>query len=56
MYFALFFSFLHSEEPKMKMKDDPRYARYFKMIQIGVPMAQVKQKMMIEGFDPDMLE
>jgi WASH complex subunit CCDC53 len=38
------------------MKDDPRYARYFKMVQIGVPMAQVKQKMMMEGVNPDILD
>lgn len=43
-------------EPVMKMKDDPRYARYFKMVQIGVPMAQVKQKMMMEGVNPDILD
>ena len=31
------------------MKDDPRYAKYFKMVTIGIPLANVKQKMMIEG-------
>lgn len=36
-------------EPGLKMKDDPRYARYFRMVAIGVPLANVKQKMMLEG-------
>lgn len=31
------------------MKDDPRYTKYFKMVTIGIPLANVKQKMMIEG-------
>jgi len=39
-----------------KVKDDPRYARYFKMIGFGVPLAQVKQKMMFEGINPDVLD
>jgi len=44
------------EKPVLKMKDDPRYARYFRMLVVGVPMAQVKQKMMAEGYPPEILE
>ena len=42
--------------PVMTMKDDPRYERYFKMLKMGVLMAQVKQKMQMEGYDPNILE
>jgi len=44
------------EKPVLKMKDDPRYTRYFKMLSVGVPMAQIKQKMMAEGYPPEVLD
>jgi WASH complex subunit CCDC53 len=44
------------ETPVLKMKDDARYVRYFKMLSVGVPMAQVKQKMMSDGLPPDVLD
>eukprot|EP01102_Stenamoeba_stenopodia_P016916 TRINITY_DN5981_c0_g1_i1.p1 TRINITY_DN5981_c0_g1~~TRINITY_DN5981_c0_g1_i1.p1 ORF type:complete len:229 (+),score=83.27 TRINITY_DN5981_c0_g1_i1:368-1054(+) len=37
-------------------QNDPRYARFFKMLKIGVPAAQIRQKMMFEGVDPDILD
>eukprot|EP01094_Clydonella_sp_ATCC50884_P006655 TRINITY_DN15869_c0_g1_i1.p2 TRINITY_DN15869_c0_g1~~TRINITY_DN15869_c0_g1_i1.p2 ORF type:complete len:218 (-),score=79.87 TRINITY_DN15869_c0_g1_i1:49-702(-) len=40
----------------MTMEHDPRYSRYFKMVKMGVLAAQVKQKMMMEGVDPDILD
>jgi WASH complex subunit CCDC53 len=40
----------------MKNKDDPRYARYFKMLFLGVALANVQNKMMLEGVDPSILE
>ena len=40
----------------MKNKDDPRYYKYFKMLVIGVPLANVQNKMMMEGVDPSVLE
>eukprot|EP00743_Colponemidia_sp_Colp-15_P005374 GILK01005776.1.p1 GENE.GILK01005776.1~~GILK01005776.1.p1 ORF type:complete len:210 (+),score=35.65 GILK01005776.1:35-631(+) len=44
------------EEPKPpSLADDPRYAIYFKMIKMGVPMPSVIQKMSLEGVDPAML-
>jgi len=36
-------------------KQDPRYMKYFKMLQIGVPDAQVRQKMEMEGCNPEIL-
>lgn len=41
---------------RMKKKEDPRYSKYFKMLIIGVPLAHVQNKMMMEGVDPSVLE
>ncbi|XP_032972128.1 WASH complex subunit 3 isoform X2 [Rhinolophus ferrumequinum] len=35
---------------------DPRYARYLKMVQVGVPVMAIRNKMVLEGLDPDLLE
>ncbi|XP_019587763.1 WASH complex subunit 3 isoform X2 [Rhinolophus sinicus] len=35
---------------------DPRYARYLKMVQVGVPVMAIRNKMVSEGLDPDLLE
>lgn len=37
-------------------KDDPRLAKYFKMVRVGVPVPSVIDKMTREGFDPSVLE
>jgi hypothetical protein len=37
-------------------RDDPAYARYFKLKPIGVPIAALRLKMIDEGLDPDVLE
>lgn len=42
--------------PVVKLKDDPRYGKYFKMLMVGVPKAAVQPKMRMEGLDPEMLE
>lgn len=44
-----------SETPKMTVCQDPKYARYFKMLSVGVPEPAVKLKMQQEGLDPNML-
>ncbi|CAG5119943.1 unnamed protein product [Candidula unifasciata] len=46
------------EEPKPSnpVSQDPRYAKYFKMLQYGVPPPVVKGKMAMDGLSPDMLE
>lgn len=38
------------------MSQDPRYSQYFTMLRLRVPVAAIKQKMMIEGVNPDILE
>uniref|UniRef100_UPI00398F0D9A WASH complex subunit 3 isoform X2 n=1 Tax=Pristiophorus japonicus TaxID=55135 RepID=UPI00398F0D9A len=35
---------------------DPRYARYLKMVQVGVPLMAIRNKMISEGLKPDLLE
>lgn len=35
---------------------DPRYARYLKMVQVGVPVMAIKNKMVLEGLDPNLLD
>ncbi|XP_023394659.1 WASH complex subunit 3 isoform X4 [Loxodonta africana] len=35
---------------------DPRYARYLKMVQVGVPVLAIRNKMISEGLDPDLIE
>ena len=40
-----------------KMKDDPRFAKYYKMEKVGVPRPQVAQKFAMEtGLDPGLLD
>ena len=38
------------------VRQDPRYARYFRMLDMGVPAPAVKMKMTSEGVDPDLLD
>lgn len=40
----------------VRVCDDIRYDKYFKMKQFGVPAEAVKLKMAAEGLDPSMLE
>ncbi|EGZ07092.1 hypothetical protein PHYSODRAFT_565908 [Phytophthora sojae] len=47
-----------SVDPKndMKLKDDPKFAKYFKMLQMGLPEGAVRQKMKADGVDDRALE
>ncbi|XP_039255041.2 WASH complex subunit 3-like [Styela clava] len=38
------------------VKNDARYAKYLKMVMVGVPKMAVANKMRAEGLDPDMLD
>lgn len=44
-----------SEKPKVTVSQDPKYAKYFKMLSVGVPEPAVKLKMQQEGLDPNLL-
>ncbi|KAH3738664.1 WASH complex subunit 3-like [Dreissena polymorpha] len=35
---------------------DPRYQKFFKMLQFGVPVPAIKTKMSVEGLNPDLLD
>jgi hypothetical protein len=39
--------------PVMMLKDDPMFAKYFKMLKFGLPISACKQKMAAEGMDPN---
>ncbi|XP_067009895.2 WASH complex subunit 3 isoform X2 [Anabrus simplex] len=39
-----------------KASQDPRFAKFFRMIHVGVPIQAVRLKMQAEGFDPSVLE
>lgn len=49
-----------SDEPQAEAPEpiqrDPMYDRFFKMIQVGVPVPAVKLKMIGEGLDPSMID
>ncbi len=36
-------------------REDPRYAKYFKMLDLKIPLVQVQQKMTMDGVDPNIL-
>ncbi|TSK13550.1 WASH complex subunit 3 [Bagarius yarrelli] len=40
----------------MTVAKDPRYTRYLKMVQVGVPVMAIKNKMILEGLDPSLLD
>ncbi|XP_030840816.1 LOW QUALITY PROTEIN: WASH complex subunit 3-like, partial [Strongylocentrotus purpuratus] len=35
---------------------DPRYLKYFKMINMGVPVGALRQKLLLDGLNPDLLD
>ncbi|XP_028672322.1 WASH complex subunit 3 [Erpetoichthys calabaricus] len=43
-------------ENALTVAKDPRYARYLKMVQVGVPVMAIRNKMIAEGLDPALLE
>lgn len=40
----------------VRAKDDYRYKKYFKLIQLGVPPQAIKNKLQSEGMDPDIID
>ena len=43
-------------EPKIAVEDDPRFPKFPKMPQVGVPKVTVEEKLTAEGFDPAVLD
>jgi len=52
----------YSPKPETKvstrppLRDDPEFAKYFKMLKMGLPMGAVKQAMSRDGADPSVLD
>ncbi|KHJ76815.1 hypothetical protein OESDEN_23565 [Oesophagostomum dentatum] len=46
----------NAEQNVLLVKDDPAFAKYFKMLKLGVVEPAVKLKMQSEGVDPAILE
>jgi len=44
------------ESGGLKYKEDPRYTKYFRLLKAGVAEGAVKQKMEMEGHNPDILD
>lgn len=44
------------EDNVITVAKDPRYARYLKMVQVGVPQMAIRNKMVLEGLDPNLLD
>jgi len=38
------------------LKNDPEYAKYFKMLSVGLPMGAVKNALLRDGKDPDIMD
>ncbi|ETL42829.1 hypothetical protein L916_06490 [Phytophthora nicotianae] len=43
-------------EPQTKVKDDPQYAKFFKLLSMGAPAESVKAKMQMAGLQPELLD
>jgi hypothetical protein len=44
------------QQEMVACKDHPAYSKYFKMLKVGLPLANVKAKMEQEGYDPAILD
>ena len=42
---------VEEDKPVMKVKDDPSYKQYFRMLKIRVPVPHIKAKMAAHGLD-----
>ena len=40
----------------MQVRDHPDYARFFKMVAVGVPAQAVRNKLALEGMNPALLD
>ncbi len=44
------------DDEATKVKNDPMFKPYFKMLMLGIPRPQVEHKMNLEGIDPAILD
>ena len=40
----------------MRVKDDPRFLPFFKMLRLGVVIPHIKMQMQAKGLDPNLLD
>lgn len=45
-----------SSASKLPIKDDPKYAKYFKMLKVGMPMTHVKHAIERDGLNPALMD
>ena len=45
-----------TEPKKVPLSEHPLYAKFFKMLKVGIPLHVVKAKLQLEGLDPSMLD
>ncbi|XP_041354087.1 WASH complex subunit 3-like [Gigantopelta aegis] len=43
-------------KPQKTVSQDPRYSKFFKMLQVGVPAMALRNKMLAEGLNPDLID
>ena len=43
-------------ETDVPIKDDPKYAKYFKMLKLNIPKESIKNKLKLDGYDPEIIE
>jgi len=44
------------DKPQNKLRNDPKYKKYFKMLDLKIPIFVVKQKMILAGHNPELLD
>ncbi|ELU14314.1 hypothetical protein CAPTEDRAFT_164855 [Capitella teleta] len=44
------------QTPTNTVAQDPAYAKFLKMLKLGVPVGAIKMKMQLEGLNPDLLD
>ena len=44
------------QESGIPLKDDPKFEKYFKMLKMHMPIGAVKQRMAMDGLDPNILD
>jgi WASH complex subunit CCDC53 len=42
--------------PSLTWRRDPRYSKFFSLLEMGVPIGQIQRDMMLKGMDPSILE
>jgi len=41
---------------EVPIKDEPKYAKYFKMLKLNIPKESIKNKLKLDGYDPEIID